>query len=487
MQDWSLDVINAYCEKHFHGDFLCEMSDGKGRVMIAQKDVEQGELLFIEPPLHIVQEDEENAAFWTLKDLCAQGGDSFDYEPLWYWCALSSLTDEQLNGGPKIGSLESVTADQHRQLLSLYHEPVEEPSDAVVAICEALGLEVQPLIVEELLQAWILNCFEHSEDPLGYSAYFASSFISHSCGPNAAWVEDDDGGHMLRAREPIEKGDEITISYLEEHVLLHSAQARKHFLQETKLFECGCHRCAPPYGSDDIGEDTCRGFVCRKCGECGVFHRLTKGPKGQGKGKGKGQGLNGVFCKLCGAAVEQKESRRLLQAEAMLQEKLKKLDEELETTSISVAMTSQRKESLIKGISEGVGPQNWLCDRIWEHLQSWYAATGRRQEQREMLALRVEYQTKAYVGMSATLAWTLESHADTFLRHGGFGSKTLDSDRASEEEMLSQVLPTFEESMRMLGLMYGKDHEHYKAVEKKYLVAQKFLAKRAATGPAVSS
>ena len=24
--------------------------------------------------------------------------------------------------------------------------------------------------------------FEHSEDPLGYSAYFASSFVSHSCG-----------------------------------------------------------------------------------------------------------------------------------------------------------------------------------------------------------------------------------------------------------------------------------------------------------------
>ena len=28
--------------------------------------------------------------------------------------------------------------------------------------------------------------FEHSEDPLGYSAYFASSFVSHSCGARLA-------------------------------------------------------------------------------------------------------------------------------------------------------------------------------------------------------------------------------------------------------------------------------------------------------------
>ena len=67
----------------------------------------------------------------------------FDHEPLWYWTALCSLTEEQLDGGPKVGTLKPVTAEQQRRLLCLYHEPVVEASDAVERILEHLALKVK--------------------------------------------------------------------------------------------------------------------------------------------------------------------------------------------------------------------------------------------------------------------------------------------------------------------------------------------------------
>jgi len=482
--DWSLDVINAYCKEHFPNDVACELVEGKGRIMIAQRDVQQGDVLFVEPPLHIVAEDPHNDAFVAVRQLCMCNPDDFDYEPLWYWTALCSLTKEQVKAGPRMGSLPTVSLEQQRRLLCLYHEPVDRVSVAVTRIVKVLGLKVAPLAVEELLQAWILNCFEHSDDPPGYSAYFASSFANHSCSPNAIWAEGDDGAHVVRAREPVAKGDEVTISYLEEQVLLQSADARKKVLRDTKLFECTCPRCAAKTADEgeSIGVDMCRGYICKACGECQVFHPLKRMGKGKGKGKTKGTALVGVSCAACGAAADCNESERLLSAETQLQAKLDKLDEQVAERGYKV-MEQDRVQSLLKLVANGkagpVGPQHWLADRLWEHLQEWYDQEGRREDARQMLRLRAAYQRRAYPGLSAALAWTLEKQADVFMRHLGFGAKMLDSDAPLEEELVEEVGPIFEESMRILGLMFGKDHEHFVQVERKHRMALAFFQKRA--------
>merc|ERR1712061_973757 len=114
-----------------------------------------------------------------------------------------------------------------------------------------------PLALEQLLRVWILNCFEHSEAPLGYSTYFLSSFMSHSCFPTAVWYYEGDD-FVLRARTDIEAGDEITLSYLSEDALLESVAARRKHLKESKHFHCECPRCAAPV-------DKARGFRCPQC------------------------------------------------------------------------------------------------------------------------------------------------------------------------------------------------------------------------------
>lgn len=483
MEDWSLEVINSYCQEHFGDKFSCVLQDGKGRVMVSKYAVRQGDLLFVEPPLHVVEEDEDNQAFITVQRLCSNNPDTFDYDPLWYWCALCSLTEANLRRRPKVGTLSPIGEQQQRRLLCLYHEPVTTASDAVVQIVRALSLGVDPVLVEELLQAWILNCFEHSEDPLGYSAYFASSFVSHSCGPNAIWSEDDAGGHVLRARRDIAPNDEVTISYLEEHVLLHSADTRRASLQSTKLFLCTCERCAPAAIADDMagadsGADMCRGFRCPGCKACGVFYRLICET---------GRGLEGVCCSECGRSLTSPEARRLVQAEASLEARVDKLDKATERRSIADVMPENQAMSLLKAVTDEagpVGPQHWLVDRAYEHLGAWFTAKGRRSEARRMVQLRVDYMRRAFPGLSGTLAWTLEAQAAMLLSHLGFGgegkakasAESLDADEQSE--VAAQMPDVYEDARRILTLMFGEDHEYTESLVSKSKAAKAFLDDR---------
>lgn len=455
MEEWDIDTINQYCKENFGNAFECILSETKGRIMIANKPIPQGELLFKEPPLHIVSEEKNNQAFQLVKRLCKEEPDTFDYEPLWYWTALCSLTEENLRPKPRIGTLKPVPKLTQKRLLCLFHEPVEEASDAVQRLVKELGLSTPPVLVEELLQAWILNCFEHSEDPLGYSAYFASSFVSHSCGANGIWSEGEDGLHILRARREIAKGDEVSISYLPEDVLLHSAAERKKSLKSTKQFDCSCERCAPQ-PPDTVGRDLCRGFSLS--GET-VFHQLTWDGE---------QGLQGAVCRECQTIVSAADARRLLKEEEALEEQIKKLDTAGEKRGIAKVLNPDLEKRLLSMVGDSeagcVGPQHWLCERLWEHLESWHKQAGRWEKELQMLNNRTNYQRNAYQpGPSGTLAWTLEHQADRMvelLEQGDLPAK-------AQQELANRVLPILEESATILRLMFGADHEYHTSVHNK--------------------
>mmetsp|Transcript_27191 Transcript_27191/g.50932 ORF Transcript_27191/g.50932 Transcript_27191/m.50932 type:complete len:481 (+) Transcript_27191:72-1514(+) len=474
MEDWDIDTINEYCRENFGGSFECVLAEGKGRIMISKIAIAQGDLLFEEPPLHIVAEEAGNEAFKLVQRLCRAEPSVFDYEPLWYWTALCSLTEEQLQPKPKIGSLKPVTALQQKRLLCLFHEPVDEASDAVKKLVKQLGLSTSPILVEELLQAWILNCFEHSEDPLGYSAYFASSFVSHSCGANGIWSEGDNGLHILRARRDIAPGDEVCISYLPEDVLLHSAEERKKSLKSTKQFDCTCERCAPT-PPDEVGWDPCRGFRCPSCGTCGVFHQLVVDD---------GPGLVDVACRECQAKVSEAVAKRFLQAEERLEAELKKLDAACEERrGIHKVLKDADAKRLLAMLGDQetgvVGAQHWLCDRLWEHLQNWSKQAGKWQDELKYLDLRTDYQRKAYFpGPSGTLAWTLEHQGDRLLEMLGQGqrSKEVDAPLEVKVKLGAKLVPIFEESRKILKLMFGEHHEYHRAVENKVLISRTFVS-----------
>eukprot|EP00931_Biecheleriopsis_adriatica_P050870 TRINITY_DN29485_c0_g2_i1.p1 TRINITY_DN29485_c0_g2~~TRINITY_DN29485_c0_g2_i1.p1 ORF type:complete len:533 (+),score=104.49 TRINITY_DN29485_c0_g2_i1:62-1600(+) len=88
--------INDYCRAKHRSVITCHWTHQKGRILRSERSFKQGEIIFREPPLHIVAEQENNPAFLRIKELCAQQPKVFEYEPLWYWAALSSLKSSLL-------------------------------------------------------------------------------------------------------------------------------------------------------------------------------------------------------------------------------------------------------------------------------------------------------------------------------------------------------------------------------------------------------
>ncbi|XP_031617007.1 uncharacterized protein LOC116336923 [Contarinia nasturtii] len=70
-------------------------------------------------------------------------------------------------------------------------------------------------------------------------------FLGHSCKPNAVLVTSDRKTVAVTIR-PIEKGEEITISYLQDDELDRSSKYRRKCLLERYKIQCKCQRCTTP-------------------------------------------------------------------------------------------------------------------------------------------------------------------------------------------------------------------------------------------------
>ena len=77
----------------------------------------------------------------------------------------------------------------------------------------------------------------------GTAFYALQSCINHSCDPNAHAMkrdqQDTDGSAVILAKRAIAKGEEITISYIDESM---DHEERRSALQDYG-FQCRCPRC----------------------------------------------------------------------------------------------------------------------------------------------------------------------------------------------------------------------------------------------------
>jgi len=488
-----LAYINDYCCKRHNACVACSWTNEKGRILTSERSFGQGEIIFREPPLHIVAEDKENPAFLALKKLCKENAAVFEYEPLWYWTALCSLRPEQLaQGGEARSGLTAVSEDQQRKLLLLYHSQVTEPSDAVTTLIEAFYLEkVEAVEMERLLQVWILNCFEHSDEPLGYSTYFMSSFMSHSCFPNAVWhYEDDD--FVLRARRKIEAGDEISVSYLSEDALLESVPARRKHLEDSKHFQCRCDRCCGRTsfaGTARASLDLSRGFQCPACSNGTIFCRVPAdlqvsssvadaSPPGE---RQRHRELHGVACEACRHQVSDADEARLLKEETWLEAKLEEIQRRAENQAYArrTSLIPTLEETLLRVEKELT--QHWLADQIRALLTDAYDRNGREEEAEKLMLQRIVFQEGAYPGISGARAWTLEAYADMLLAHNRVtlspDVKLQDKADATVRRVLQLVPPRYEQSLEILRAMFGEKHEYYFSVHRKAQQLQQELSR----------
>ncbi|EDQ85351.1 uncharacterized protein MONBRDRAFT_29283, partial [Monosiga brevicollis MX1] len=102
-------------------------------------------------------------------------------------------------------------------------------------------------------------------DAEGSAIYATHSACNHSCRPNAkVFFEGGNFELTIRAEQDIAPGEasclfdtsEVTISYLDDHILDHGGDVRREVLREQYLFECSCVRCLNPTTTDDEDEES---------------------------------------------------------------------------------------------------------------------------------------------------------------------------------------------------------------------------------------
>lgn len=467
-------LINKHGAEHYKGWLNCSWTEEKGRIVHATRDFKQGEVILIEEPLHIVQEDKKSAAFKKVVQLCRKHESSFDYDPLWYWCALQSLTRRDLKEVKATG-LEGTSEETQQKLLLLHHPLDVTASAAAELLVKELTPNADLIILERLIQIWVLNCFEYSDSPQGYSTYFFSSFMSHSCFPNAFWhyVQND---HLLRARRDIKQGDEVCISYLTEDCLLQSSPVRRWDLHETKRFWCSCERCAST-------QDISRGLWCPKCHKGIVF----------GKGPGVGpatsssllpSALLGAACNACGHALTRAEVDVLAGKEKKVEDTTEKLADLMKNQADDdvISKEAQALEDMI----DTTFAQHVLADLACEKLAEFYATRRRAADQRRVLARRCAFHKAAYPGLSASHAWALEAYADLLRRPGGDQQQARTRKKgtgkvwqAPTKAEPEQAFNLYTEALRILKLMFGEDHEYITNLDSKHRGLQRLLCEKA--------
>lgn len=443
--DASVDYINRYASEHHSGRLQCISTPHKGRTLVATRAFAQGELILTEEPLHIVREDPEGRDFEALSKLCAKR--DFDYEPLWYWAALKSLTAKEL-GGEDTAPWEPLEEERQARLLMLHAGELEGPGEAAAAIAKRFAPRLkQAAKLEQLLQAWVHNAFDYSDDPPGYATYFFPSFMSHSCFPSAFWHYGDNDAYVLRARRDIAVGDEVTVSYLDEYAMLSHRAERRWDLWETKQFWCACERC-------DSKVDRSRGMCCPRCHRGSVFAQQRGTTPSKSCALEPGDFADAV-CGWCSHALTSSEAAALNRQEKALAKIVESWDAGIGPTEEDVKQTDEFLQNCFA--------QHSVADKARDHLAKFYSAHRQRPAHIQALLDRTSFHAAAYPGLSAARGWSLENYGDAV---AAFVTRS-SPPKAEGTAKLQMALRAYVESLRILQLMFGEEHEYAVKVRKK--------------------
>jgi len=366
--------INSYIEESHEAAFRCRKTKEKGRILLARRSFEAGEVVLEATPLRIVRCEPTNPTYQRLLEWHRTEGCDTALTPIWYWCALKSLTTEDLGPDHKTeaqGGWDPMPLGSQELLLKLHQAPKPHTNRTIQSLAETFVPHLKDVSkLARCLDAWVLNCFdligdddpnvnpETKEQP-GHVAVFLPSMLSHSCFPTCVWhwcteyappsnargdsgsssssttatannnstssdtnnndttnnnittttnttttttnknnnnklaehgspsesdakpgpsvaelVRDRDRGlrWLLKARRPIRAGAEVTISYLDDTMLLDHCLVRRNELSR-RDFWCRCERCVD-------GIDLSRSMRCSRCQEGVIYARRPSSLEG---------------------------------------------------------------------------------------------------------------------------------------------------------------------------------------------------------------
>eukprot|EP00923_Selenidium_pygospionis_P037235 GHVN01065231.1.p1 GENE.GHVN01065231.1~~GHVN01065231.1.p1 ORF type:complete len:450 (+),score=69.94 GHVN01065231.1:241-1590(+) len=441
--------------------------------------------------------------------------------------------------------LTHVTPYKHNLIRTLY-APETDPCNEIQILRRELSLEAySEEVLEQLLQVWVHNCFEDKDDPVGYILVFMVSFCSHSCVPNAMWYLYEDSGFVLRARRPVSKGEELSLSYLAESALFQPCQVRERFLLSTKGFKCTCPRCVTVL-------DASRGLRCPECLQGTVF-LSPKAKQSKGSEKKKETPTNVevdtlpkdfverdlIFtpekfsvldkfnsvephklsetdveprlltgkadaCVECGHVLATEQRDCILQKEKRLIRYYRKLsgdsdEEECSANESSPPESTSTSDSTVGQDVQVHLTQHWAKTK-WLNTRVTANKHKKNYEEAALLeARKLAYLLHMHPAETGHFAWCLEDIADCLIKSRGL-SKLLGSDvdvwdptlEHSQEIVTAlqsdaRIVPSYRLARSMLARLFGEENENTQQVRQKLDTLKAYFRREVGEGASAAS
>jgi len=300
-------------------------------------------------------------------------------------------------------------------------DPDEDPGEDVLRILQSLQDNmadtlklkehpIDPRRLQRLVSAWRYNSFGHHKED-GLVLYNRISMCAHSCDPSCCWSYGDDDAFVLRARVALNRGDELTISYLQDEDLLKSTAVRQQKLQNWR-FTCQCPRCR-------LRVDAGRGFRCRRC-RIGILYASVAGVLEP--------------CKVCSASPSQEDMQMLLHLEEEYVLRVENLDK---TDVADVETVYQAAIDIFE--------RHWILyvmdTMLWEAHREKSLADAVEHQRR-----RIEFHEHYYCRPTFILAWCHEEMGDCL--------------QTQFPHRKWQFIQEFQRAYQMLAILCGTNHQY---------------------------
>ncbi|KJP86127.1 hypothetical protein AK88_04250 [Plasmodium fragile] len=413
---------------------------GKGRCMFTRKNLEPGNIIFVEKPLIIITPD-LNEELWTYLNKL-NNEENFELPLKWHYAALCTITT--LNDSDLKACIDKWIPEPDRDADADVFNVLDKVCDKKVAKNGQVQYffmkkMIDPKIYDRIIQVWHYNAFGHHTDNEGLVLYNRISMLAHSCNSTACWHYGSDDSFVLRARVKLSVGDELTISYLGDDDLYKSSNIRREKLTNW-LFVCMCSRCTNPI-------DKSRGFKCSMCGVGTFFIKSEYDDEIPIVTK----------CNICESEVSESMAYEYIEYEKSYIERLQDTDKTDLPDALAVYVQAEK-----------IFTQHWIMYQLYTILFEGYRDSCNWEKAIYYQTQRIKYAVDVIPRANYVLAWLYEELGE--VHANSISTEILQSERdftISYEEK-KRICSHFLKSIHLLEILCGYSHDYLKDSLNKY-------------------
>jgi hypothetical protein len=182
---------------------------------------------------------------------------------------------------------------------------------------------------------------------MGFGLFPHACRIAHSCMSTSCWYLNNDGWRIVAAICDITAGEEVTVDYTMEALILTPTILRREHLREH--FYCMCLRCCSPEG-DEMRQFHCSSIETESKRPCAGFHRVCQATTSSN--------ASVLPCNACGHILLPKEQIAHLKCENDFGTEINSLWQSLDSEENETLKEANKQQILRK---ESFSTEHYLC------------------------------------------------------------------------------------------------------------------------------